>query len=326
MTAPLFKTTLIDHLPAVRGRLTANAPLAQYTWFNVGGPAEVLFRPADHDDLAQFLAATPRDIPVTVMGVASNIIIRDGGIPGVVIRLGREFASIDVDAASHRITAGAAALDMNVAMAAAQQGIAGLEFLSGIPGSIGGGLRMNAGAYGREFKDALISADIMTRDGKKQTLSPADLNMSYRCTAGVAGDAIFTGCTLQGMAGDTGAIEARMMEIKQARSQTQPIRTKTGGSTFANPDGKKAWELIDAVGGRGLRVGGASMSDLHCNFMLNDGNATAADLERLGETLRARVAEKFGVTLRWEVKRIGMPLDSDADIKEFIKQGECQHG
>ena len=326
MTAPQFKTTLLDRLPTVRGRLTANAPLAQYTWFNVGGPAEALFRPADHNDLADFLAATPHDIPVTVMGVASNIIIRDGGIPGVVIRLGREFAGIAVDTDNHRITAGAAALDMNVAMSAAQQGIAGLEFLSGIPGSIGGGLRMNAGAYGREFKDTLISADILTRDGKKQTLLPADLKMSYRCTGGVDADAIFTGCILQGQAGDTASIEARMMEIKQARAQTQPIRTKTGGSTFANPDGKKAWELIDAVGGRGLRVGGATMSDLHCNFMLNDGQATAADLERLGETLRQRVQEKFDVTLRWEVKRIGVPLDSDADIKEFITQGECHHG
>lgn len=325
MTAPLFKTTLLDRLPKVRGRLTSNAPLAQYTWFNVGGPAEALFRPADPDDLADFLAATPPDIPVTVMGVASNIIIRDGGIQGVVIRLGREFAGVNVDSDDHRITAGAAALDMNVAMSAAQHGVAGLEFLSGIPGSIGGGLRMNAGAYGREFKDVLVSADILARDGTRRTLSPAELQMSYRCTAGVAADAIFTGCVLQGHAGDTASIEARMMEIKQARAQTQPIRTKTGGSTFANPDGKKAWELIDAVGGRGLRIGGASMSDLHCNFMLNDGTATAADLERLGEELRRRVADKFGMALRWEVKRIGVPLDADSDIKEFITQGECRH-
>ncbi len=326
MTAALFKTTLFDRLPKVRGRLTSNAPLAQYTWFNVGGPAEVLFRPADHDDLAQFLAATPADVPVTVMGVASNIIIRDGGIPGVVIRLGREFASIDVDKVQHRITAGAAALDMNVAMAAAQQGIAGLEFLSGIPGSVGGGLRMNAGAYGREFKDVLVSADILTRSGEVQTLTPAELHMSYRCTAGVDASAIFTGCTLQGEAGETDAIEARMMDIKQARAQTQPIRTKTGGSTFANPEGKKAWELIDSVGGRGLRIGGASMSDLHCNFMLNDGTATAADLERLGEELRKRVADQHNITLRWEVKRIGVPLERDIDIKQFATEGECHHG
>lgn len=326
MTIALSHSTLFDRLPKVRGRLTSNAPLAQYTWFNVGGPAEVLFRPADHDDLAEFLAATPADIPVTVMGVASNIIIRDGGIPGVVIRLGREFAGIAVDSGNHRITAGAAALDMNVAMSAAQQGIAGLEFLSGIPGSIGGGLRMNAGAYGREFKDVLVSADTLSRDGKKHTLLPADLQMSYRCTAGVDSNAIFTGCVLQGEAGDTATIEARMMEIKQARAQTQPIRTKTGGSTFANPDGKKAWELIDSVGGRGLRIGGASMSDLHCNFMLNDGTATAADLERLGEELRKRVHAQHGVTLRWEVKRIGVPLESDSDIREFITQGERHHG
>lgn len=326
MTIPLFKNTQLDRLPTARGRLTANAPLAQYTWFNVGGPAEVLFRPADHDDLAQFLAALSPDIPVTVIGVASNIIIRDGGIAGVVIRLGREFAGITVDTDHHRITAGAAALDMNVAMAAAQHGVAGIEFLSGIPGSIGGGLRMNAGAYGCEFKDVLISAEILTRDGQRQTVLPSDMQMSYRATPGIAHDTIFISCLLQGAAGDTADIEARMMDIKQARAQTQPIRTKTGGSTFANPEGKKAWELIDAVGGRGLRIGGASMSDLHCNFMLNDGQATAADLERLGEEIRRRVQEKFDVMLRWEVKRIGTPLDSDTDIKKFITQGEYQHG
>lgn len=325
MTVPLFKTTLLDRLPKVRGRLASNAPLAQYTWFNVGGPAEVLFRPADPADLAAFLAATPADIPVTIIGVASNIIIRDGGIPGVVIRLGREFAAIDVDAGARRIAAGAAALDMNVAMAAAQQGIAGLEFLSGIPGSVGGGLRMNAGAYGREFRDVLVSADILTRSGEAKTLSPAELDMSYRRTAGVAADAIFTGCTLQGIAGDTAEIEARMMDIKQARAQTQPIRTKTGGSTFANPDGAKAWELIDAAGGRGLRIGGALMSDLHCNFMLNDGTATAADLERLGEELRRRVKEHSGIALRWEVRRIGVPLERDDDIRGFMTQGEDRH-
>lgn len=322
---PHFTNMLHQRLPAVRGRITPNAPIAQYTWFGVGGPAEVLFRPADPDDLAAFLAACPADVPVTVMGVASNLIIRDGGIPGVVVRLGREFAGIHADSTDHTVTAGAAALDMNVALAAAQAGIAGVEFLSGIPGSIGGGLRMNAGAYGREFKDVLISADILTRAGEKKTLTPAQMGMSYRRTT-VDADAIFLAAHLQGTPGETGAIEARMMEIKQARAESQPIRTKTGGSTFANPSaaedpqGRRAWQLVDAAGCRGLIVGGAQMSEMHCNFMLNNNGATAADLERLGEEVRRRVAEKTGVMLRWEVKRIGIPLAQDKDIQDFIAQ------
>ncbi len=315
---------LIDRLPQVRGRLTPNAPLAPFTWFGVGGPAEVLFRPADADDLADFLAACPGDVPVTVMGVASNLIIRDGGVPGVVVRLGREFAAVTADASARTIYAGAAALDMNVALTAAQNGIAGLEFLSGIPGSIGGGLRMNAGAYGRAFRDALISADILRRDGRRETLAAADLGMSYR-HCGVAPDAIFLSGLFQGTAGDPAAIEARMMEIKQARAASQPIRTKTGGSTFANPDGYKAWELIDRAGCRGLTVGGAQMSEMHCNFMLNAQNATAADLERLGEEVRRRVREASGIALRWEVRRIGVPHEKDADITALIAQEGGNH-
>lgn len=315
---------LATRLPPVRGRLTPNAPLAQFTWFGVGGPAEVLFRPADADDLAQFLDNCPADVPVMVMGVASNLIIRDGGIPGVVIRLGREFAGVEVDAGTQIVRAGAAALDMNVALNAAQHGVAGLEFLSGIPGSIGGGLRMNAGAYGREFKDALLSADIIYRDGRRATLTPDQMDMRYRHT-NTPDDAIFLGATFQGTPGATDAIEARMMEIKQARAASQPIRTKTGGSTFANPNGYKAWELIDQAGCRGLKIGGAQMSELHCNFMINADSASAADLERLGEEVRRRVLAQSGVTLRWEVKRIGIPLDKDHDIIDLINQTGGTH-
>lgn len=321
IATPHFRNMLKNRLPPVRGRLTPNAPLAPFTWFGVGGPAEVMFRPADADDLAAFLRACPPDVPVTVMGVASNLIIRDGGVPGVVIRLGREFAGIEADTAGHRIRAGAGALDMNVALAAAQAGIAGLEFLSGVPGTVGGGLRMNAGAYGREFKDVLVGAEIITRQGERKTLSPADMGMSYRHTKTDA-SAIFTGALLQGEAGATAEIEQRMMEIKQARAASQPIRTKTGGSTFANPDGQKAWQLIDQAGCRGLTVGGAQMSELHCNFMLNTGHATAADLERLGEEVRRRVFDNSGVSLRWEVKRIGIPLATDSDIADLIAKGE----
>ncbi len=315
---------LIERLPAVRGRLTPNAPLAPFTWFGVGGPAEVLFRPADADDLAQFLAGCPADVPVMVMGVASNLIIRDGGIPGVVIRLGREFAAVTTDSTQHRVTAGAAALDMNVALSAAQAGIAGLEFLSGIPGSIGGGLRMNAGAYGREFKDVLLTAEVIHRNGARATLTPDQLEMRYRHT-NVATDTIFTGSVFQGEAGLPAAIDQRMMAIKQARAESQPIRTKTGGSTFANPDGHKAWELIDRAGCRGLMIGGAQMSEMHCNFMLNAQNATAADLERLGEEVRRRVLDNSGVTLRWEVKRVGVPLDKDTDIAALMTQTGGSH-
>lgn len=315
---------LQNRLPPVRGRLTPNAPLAPFTWFGVGGPAEVMFRPADAEDLAAFLRACPADVPVTVMGVASNLIIRDGGVPGVVIRLGREFAGIHADAETQTIRAGAAALDMNVALAAAQAGIAGLEFLSGIPGTIGGGLRMNAGAYGREFKDALLGADILTRHGETKTLAPDAMGMTYRRTA-VAADAIFTGAVFQGEAGARDAIEQRMHDIKKARAESQPIRTKTGGSTFANPEGHKAWQLIDQAGCRGLCIGGAQMSELHCNFMINTGGATAADLERLGETVRRRVLDTSGVALRWEVRRIGIPLEADTDIAELIAKGEDTH-
>lgn len=319
MTAALaqFTAGLEARLPKVRGRISPNAPLRQYTWMNAGGLAEVLFRPADRDDLVEFLKNCPEDVPVTALGVMSNVIIRDGGIPGVVVRMGREFARIEA-LEGHRLYAGAAAMDMNVATAAAQGGIAGLEFLSGIPGSVGGGLRMNAGAYGTEFRDVLETAEVLFRDGTLKAMTAAEMGMSYRKNALPEG-VIFTGCVLRGRPGVAAEIEARIMEIKARRAETQPIRTKTGGSTFANPEGKKAWELIDAAGCRGLKVGEAQVSEMHCNFILNTGNASAADLERLGEEVRRRVREKSGVELRWEVKRIGVPLAKDGDIRAFME-------
>ena len=293
---------LIDRLPAVRGRYTETADLSRVTWFKVGGPAEVMFRPADVDDLRAFLAGKPADAPVTVLGVGSNLLVRDGGIDGVVIRLGRDFASIATDGTT--VTAGAAALDLNVAIAARAAGIAGLEFLSGIPGLIGGALRMNAGAYGREMTDVVVAAEAVDAQGKLHKLSHADLGFTYRHSA-VPEDWIFTGATLKGQAGNPSAIQARMDEIQQARAETQPLRTPTGGSTFKNPEGHKAWQLIDAAGCRGLRMGGAQVSELHCNFLINVGGATAADIEALGEEVRRRVFAHSGVTLDWEIKRIG---------------------
>ena len=298
---------LIERLPRVRGRLTENAPLAQLTWFRVGGAAEAMFRPADLDDLAVFLAGKPKDVPVTVMGVASNLLIRDGGVLGVVIRLGRGF--VDVVATGDEIVAGAGALDLNVALAACTAGIADLEFLSGIPGTIGGGLRMNAGAYGHEFKDALREATALDGDGHRHDLEPGEMDLSYR-HCGVPADWIFVAARLKGRRDDPSAIGARMAAIQAQREATQPIRARTGGSTFANPPGHKAWELIDRAGCRGLTRGGAAVSDKHTNFLINTGHATAADLEGLGEEVRRRVRDKTGIGLEWEIKRIGVPAAS----------------
>ncbi len=293
---------LIHRLPPVRGRLTADAPLAGITWFRVGGPAEVLFRPADPDDLAAFLAGCPADIPVTVIGVASNLLVRDGGVPGVVIRLGRGFADVAVDGAL--VTTGAAALDLNVALACRDAGVTGLEFLSGIPGTIGGALRMNGGAYGRELSDVVVSATALDRAGTLHRLDRDGLGLSYRHCA-LPEDWIFTGAVLRGETGEPAVIDRRMQEIATARADTQPVRARTGGSTFANPPGHKAWQLIDRAGCRGLTVGGAQVSEKHCNFLLNLGAATAADLENLGEEVRRRVFETSGIELRWEIRRIG---------------------
>ncbi|MBI2234194.1 MAG: UDP-N-acetylmuramate dehydrogenase [Micavibrio aeruginosavorus] len=300
-------------LPAVRGRYTENAPLGEVGWFRAGGRAEVLFKPEDAEDLADFLRQCPEEIPVTVLGVLSNTIVRDGGLKGVVVRLGREFAAIETQ--GDVVAAGAAALDGNVAMAAANAGVGGLEFLSGIPGTIGGALRMNAGCYGAETKDVLVSARAIDRQGRIHDMTPEQMGMTYRHSA-VPEDYIFIKAIFRGTPGDAESIKSHIADIKAKRASTQPIREKTGGSTFANPSpqelegaglpqGTKAWQLIDRVGGRGLRVGGAMMSELHANFMINTGTATASDLESLGEELIRRVREQAGVTLRWEIRRIG---------------------
>ncbi len=301
---------LIDRLPSVRGRLTANAPLAPVTWFRAGGPAEVLFRPADVEDLAAFLAGTPDDIPVTVLGVASNLLVRDGGISGVVIRLLRGFTDIRVE--GDHVMSGAGALDLNVALTARDHGLGGLEFLSGVPGTIGGALRMNAGAYGGEMKDIVEHAEAVDRQGKRLHLSLADLGFTYRHCA-VPDDVVFTAATLRGRPGERDDIAARIVEIDRARGETQP-RSRTGGSTFTNPPGDSAWRLIDAAGCRGLRLGGAQVSEKHCNFLINTGDATARDIEALGEEVRRRVYEASGVALRWEIMRVGTPCPGEAPI------------
>ena len=294
---------LIDRLPTVRGRLTADAPLAGITWFRVGGAAEVMFRPADVDDLAEFLAEKPGEVPVTVMGVGSNLLVRDGGVPGVVLRLGRGFAEIAVE--ERRIRAGAAALDLNVARVAAEAGLAGVEFLSGIPGTIGGALRMNAGAYGQELSDVVLEAEALDGSGARHRLSHKALGLTYRHSA-VPEDWVFLGALLKGEPGNPAAIGAKLKQIQDAREASQPIRSRTGGSTFANPTGFKAWELIAQAGCRGMSLGGAQVSEKHCNFLINTGEATAADIEALGELVRERVLEETGITLEWEIKRIGI--------------------
>ena len=296
---------LIDWLAPVRGRLTANAPIGPLTWFRVGGPAEVLFRPADSADLAEFLAATPPEIPMTVIGVGSNLLVRDGGVNGVVIRLGRGFVEI-TSRENGEVTTGAGALDLNVALTAAEAGIAGLEFLSGIPGTVGGGFRTNAGAYGSEFKDVLVWAEAVDRSGTLHRATPAELGLSYRHSE-VPSDWIFTGALFRGTPGERTKIATRLSEIQAAREASQPIRARTGGSTFANPPGHKAWELIDRAGCRGLSRGAAMVSEKHTNFLINTGGATAADLEGLGEEVRRRVYDHCGIMLEWEIRRIGEP-------------------
>ncbi|MBM3565366.1 MAG: UDP-N-acetylmuramate dehydrogenase [Alphaproteobacteria bacterium] len=295
---------LLDRLPPVRGRYAANAPLGSATWFRTGGAAEVMFRPADADDLAEFLARRPADVPLSFVGVGSNLLVRDGGVPGVTVRLGRGFVEVAVEGA--RVRAGAAALDANVALAACEASVAGLEFLSGIPGSIGGALRMNAGAFGREMKDVTISAVALDEKGGRHEIDAAGLGFSYRRCLAPEGW-IFVSALLRGERGDRTEIAARIAEIRRTRDETQPQRAATGGSTFANPPGQKAWQLIDRAGCRGLRRGGAMVSEKHCNFLLNTGNATAADIEELGEDVRRRVEAETGVRLEWEIRRIGIP-------------------
>jgi UDP-N-acetylmuramate dehydrogenase len=303
----------IAALGHLRGRLIANAPIGKQTWFGVGGPAERLYRPADCSDLSAFLAALPPKVPVTVLGGGSNLLIRDGGLPGVTIRLGRGLAGVSVEGSE--VVAGAGSLHLNVALAAAKAGIAGLEFLSGIPGTIGGGLRMNAGAYGREIKDILVSATALARSGASHLIAVDSMRFSYR-HSGVDPDWIFIEARLRGTHGDPATIARRMAEIRQSREATQPIRSRTGGSTFKNPPGDTAWRVIDFAGCRGLARGGAMVSSQHANFLINTGDATAADLEGLGEEVRRRVYEVTGVVLEWEIRRVGRPLSGIEPIAE----------
>ncbi|GJE72438.1 UDP-N-acetylmuramate dehydrogenase [Methylorubrum podarium] len=290
--------------PNLRGRLLENQSLADLTWFRVGGPAQVLFSPADEEDLSQFLAALDPSVPVTVIGLGSNLIVRDGGIPGVTIRLGgKAFGSVEIDAET--IRAGTAVPDMRLAKAAAEASLAGLAFFRGIPGSVGGALRMNAGAHGGETTDVLVEVRGIDRKGEVRRFTHAEMGFRYRHSSAPE-DVIFTGATFHGRPGDREEIEAEMERVTAAREAAQPIRERTGGSTFKNPEGGKAWQLIDAAGCRGLTMGGAQVSEMHCNFLINRGGATAADIEGLGEEVRRRVRDHSGFELHWEIKRIGV--------------------
>ena len=305
MNGPALLAELTAGGPSLRGRLTPEAPLKDYTWFRVGGPAEVLYVPADEADLAAFLKSLPAHIPVTMIGLGSNLLIRDGGIEGVVIRLGRGFGEIKIEEGS-RLRAGTAVPDVKVARAAADAGIGGLSFYRGIPGCVGGALRMNGGAHGRETCEVLVEARAVDRQGNVHVVPVAAMHYAYR-HCGAPADYIFTEALFQGDPGDPATILAEMDEIAAYREEVQPIKSRTGGSTFKNPPGQKSWQLIDAAGCRGLTVGDARVSQMHCNFLINEGNATAADLEQLGETVRARVKETSGVELEWEIKRLGVP-------------------
>jgi UDP-N-acetylmuramate dehydrogenase len=304
MAKTLDGESLIKTLPTVRGRLEAMAPLADVTWFRVGGPAEVLFTPADEADLAAFLKLLPLSVPVYVIGVGSNLLVRDGGIPGIVVRLGKGFSDVKVEDAS-KIRTGTAVPDVRVARFAADNFIDGLTFLRGIPGTIGGALRMNGGAYGGETKDVLVEARAVDRQGNIHVLSNAEMKYSYR-HCGAAEDLIFTEALFQGRPGNQDEIVAAMNKITESREATQPVKSRTGGSTFKNPPGQKSWQLIDQAGMRGFAVGPAKVSDMHCNFLINEGGATAAQIEELGETVRARVKATSGIELDWEIKRIGL--------------------
>jgi UDP-N-acetylmuramate dehydrogenase len=294
-----LKTRMLD----LRGRLIANQSLAELTWFRVGGPAQVMFMPEDEADLAYFLKNLPDEIPVTVVGLGSNLIVRDGGVPGVVVRLGRGFSDVAIEGT--RVRAGTGVPDVKVARAAQEASLDGLVFYRGIPGGIGGALRMNGGAYGRETKDSLIEARGVDRKGNIRVYTNADMHYTYR-HCGLPDDIIFTEALYQGTPGDPVAIQAAMDKVTESREATQPIKSRTGGSTFKNPPDNKAWQLIDAAGCRGMKIGAAQVSELHCNFLINLGGATAADIETLGETVRRRVKETSGIQLEWEIKRIGV--------------------
>lgn len=297
-----MKQGIIQYLPGVRGRYTERTLLADQTWFQVGGPAEVLYRPADQDDLIHFLSHCPKDIPITILGAGSNVLVRDSGIAGVVIRLARGFSAIEIEGMD--IIVGAGALDRTVALTCANHGIAGFEFLVGIPGSMGGAVKMNAGAYGREIKDALLWVEVIDREGQKHQLFPEDLHFSYRHST-IKDDMIITKVRLRGHPGKPAEIHQILRDFLARREESQPIQGRTGGSTFKNPLPHKAWELIDQAGCRGLMIGQAQMSEKHCNFMLNLGGARAADLEQLGEIVRQKVQEQSGIDLEWEIIRLG---------------------
>lgn len=303
-----MNNSFVDSLPPVRGRMRAGVELAVLTWFKVGGPADIVFSPADEDDLVDFLKALPLDVPVYPIGIGSNLLARDGGMEGVVIRLGREFGWIKVEE-GYRLRVGTAVPDVRAVGAAAEAGIDGLTFLRGIPGTIGGALRMNGGAYGQETKDVLIEVTAVDRKGERHVLPVEDMKYAYR-HCGASEDLIFTSALLQGKKGETAEIVKAMEAIAEAREGSQPIKSRTGGSTFKNPEGGKAWQLIDKAGMRGYRVGNAQVSEKHCNFLINEGGATAAQIEELGETVRARVLETSGIQLHWEIKRIGRALST----------------
>lgn len=307
-------------MPELRGKLVANQPLSKITWFRVGGPAQILFTPADESDLAYFLKQNAGALPVFVVGLGSNLLVRDGGFPGVVIRLGRGFGTIAVED-GHRLRAGTMVPDVKVARTAGDAGISGVSFYRGIPGSIGGALRMNAGAHGTETKDVLVEARAVSPDGVIHVLSNADMGFTYRHCA-VPDDWIFTEALFQGRAGAPEDIAAEMQDVAKYREENQPIKERTGGSTFKNPEGHSAWRLVDAAGLRGFRVGGAKVSDMHCNFLINDQDATGEDLERLGETVRARVKANSGLTLNWEIKRIGVAKDGGAVGEALVEPAQ----
>ena len=319
MSFPDITADLSARMPDLKGRMVANSPMSAITWFRVGGPAQVLFSPADEADLAYFLANLPADVPATVVGLGSNLLVRDGGVPGVVIRLGRGFTQAIVEP-GHKLRVGTALPDVKVARTAADAGIAGLHFYRGIPGSIGGALRMNGGAHGTETRDVLVEARAVDRQGNIHVLALADMGMTYR-HSGVPTDWIFTEALYQGTPGDQAEIVRQMDEVAQYREANQPTRERTGGSTFKNPPGNSAWKLIDAAGCRGFRIGGAKVSEMHCNFLINDQDASAEDIERLGETVRARVKENSGIILNWEIIRLGQPLPGRETGEALAKEG-----
>jgi UDP-N-acetylmuramate dehydrogenase len=322
MRYPDLRSEIAARMPELRGRVAANAPLSDLTWFRVGGPAQALFTPADEADLAYFLAQLPPALAVTVIGLGSNLLVRDGGVPGVVIRLGRGFSALAVEP-GHRLRVGAAVPDAKLARAAQAAGISGLAFYRGVPGSVGGALRMNAGAHGSETRDVLVEARAVDRTGAIHVLPVAAMKLSYR-HAGAPADLIFSEALFQGTAGVAEEIMQQMQDVAAYREANQPIRERTGGSTFKNPPGRSAWKLIEEAGCRGLVVGGAKVSEIHCNFLINAGNASAEDIERLGETVRARVRMQSGVNLAWEIVRLGLP-EPGRPIGEALTAAESRH-